>query len=79
MAKQKRIPQAPSGPISERDAFLSEFRMLFARWQSYTVSEDTVDFTPGLSRFRLGKTNRLNAGVIRMTMLRLSTVHVHSV
>jgi len=39
MAKPKRMPQAPSEPIPERDEFLSDFRVLFQRRESRTAME----------------------------------------
>lgn len=39
MAKQKRMPQAPSEPIPELDEFLSDFRVLFQRRESRAAME----------------------------------------
>ena len=39
MAKDKRMPQAPSEPIPELDEFLSDFRIQFQRRESRTAME----------------------------------------
>ena len=39
MAKQKRMPQAPSEPLPELDEFLSDFRSVFGRRESRTAME----------------------------------------